>query len=595
MRFIYIEEYLKLIVFEALSRIIRFSQNSGNTNPEREGFSTELRYSGDSENQKINSGQSLFLNLFNQQLFISSLSLLKMEKIDLTNIPKNPGCYLFKDRRGKIIYVGKAKNLEKRVRSYFQKKDHDPKTEALVKEIYSADFFVTDNEVEALILENNLIKKNYPKYNIDLKDSRRYAYIQITDEKYPRLLIARKREGKGKFYGPFVSGATRDYILDALIKTFKLRTCKNLPKRECLRFSIGLCSAPCTERISHTKYLENVDSAKLVLNKRTIDLIKILIEKMNENSKTQNYEGALQIRKQIEAIKGLSEKQKMERSKNYDEDIINYIIQKEKVYLMLFNSRNGILVNKQDFEFDYTPHFLEEFISRYYSEAEIPRKIITPESVDSSIEEYLNKIKRSKVEIINPKIGQLKDLLELVKKNIEISLFGDQEKIEDLAKELKLNEIPRVIECFDISHLSGTATVASMVQFRNGKADKSNYRKYKIKTVNQIDDFASMKEVIKRRYSKLKFEKLPFPNLVIIDGGKGQLNSVMEGLKELNLNLVVISLAKREEEVFLPNKSDPIILPRKGKALRLIQSIRDEAHRFAITYNRKLRSKEMLK
>jgi excinuclease ABC subunit C len=514
--------------------------------------------------------------------------------IELNEVPANNGCYLFKDALGKIIYVGKAKDLSKRVKSYFQKREHDNKTRSLVSNISSVDFFITDNEVEALILENNLIKKFKPKYNIDLKDSKRYAYVQITDEEFPRLLLSRKRGKDGKYYGPFVSGASRDYVMDALIKIFGIRTCNKMPKKECLRFAIGICSAPCTAKISKTDYLERVQAARLVLKGRTKELIKILDENMKHNSKIMNYEGALELKNQIESVKALEGRQKMERDKDYDEDIINYIVVKDNVHLMIFNSLKGIIYDKKEFDFPATPNFLEEFLVQYYSDNEIPRKIIIPTKVDESIEDYLKKLKKKKVEVVVPKKGTSKELLDLVLKNLEISLFGDEDKLKDLMEKLKLNELPRVIECFDVSHLSGTATVASMVQFRNAKPDKSNYRRFKIRTVDQIDDFASMKEVVKRRYSKLKKEGAAMPNLVVIDGGKGQLSSVMEVLEELDLKLVVISLAKREEEIFVPGKGSPIVLDKRSKALKLLQNVRNEAHRFAIKYNRLLRNKKLL-
>ncbi|MCK4997236.1 excinuclease ABC subunit C [Candidatus Pacearchaeota archaeon] len=513
--------------------------------------------------------------------------------VNLTKIPNNPGCYLHKDKFGKIIYVGKAKNLKKRVNSYFNKIHEDAKTNALVSHIVKTDFIITDSEVEALILENNLIKKNKPKYNIDLKDSKRYAFIQITSEEFPRLIIARKREGKGKFFGPFVSGMSRDYVLEALKKIFKIRTCRKLPKRKCIRYDIGLCSAPCIKKISKEDYLESIKGCEMVLRGKTSQLVKTLTFKMKEFSRNQDFERALSTRNQIRAIKELGDKQKMERQKDYDEDIINWIIHDGIVHLMLFNSRKGILENKQDFEFDFKDDFLEEFLVQYYSENEIPQEIILLEKVDAVVKEFLEKTSKHKVKITMPQKGDKKNLLDLVKKNIEINLFGDSEKVEDLRIKLKLQEVPAVIECFDISHLSGTSTVASMVQFRNGKADKSNYRKYKIRTVSGIDDFASMEEVVHRRYSKLKNENLPMPNLIVVDGGKGQLSSSMQVLENLDLKVPLISLAKREEEVFVPGKSEPIILSKKSKALKLLQEIRNEAHRFAITYNRLLRIKKV--
>jgi excinuclease ABC subunit C len=517
--------------------------------------------------------------------------------INLNSIPKNPGCYLFKNINGTIIYIGKAKVLAKRVKSYFNKNHLDVKTQKLVSKINSVEFFVTDNEIEALILENNLIKKYSPKYNVDLKDSKRYAYIELTNEEFPRFFIARKPDlkNKSKYFGPFISASARDHILEAILLIFKIRTCKKLPKRTCLRYSIGLCSAPCTNQITMANYNIDVNSAKMVLEGKNLKLIKILKERMKKMSRLQNYELALEVREQMNSLDYLSERQKMERQKDYDEDIIHYVILKNKVHLMLFNSRKGILENKQEFELKKTTHFLEEFLVRFYSmENKVPREIIISKHIDSKVEKYLSSFRRfGKVRITVPKQGEKKELLDLVLKNLEIGLFGNREKIEDLMNSLKLNELPKVIECFDISHLSGTSTVASMVQFRNGVADKSNYRKYKIRTVHKIDDFASMKEVVTRRYSKLKNEGLDFPNLIVVDGGKGQLSSAMEVLEKLRLKIPVISLAKRYEEIFIPGRVSPILLDKRSKALKLLQEIRDEAHRFAIAYNRILRQKNV--
>jgi excinuclease ABC subunit C len=513
--------------------------------------------------------------------------------MNLNNLPDNPGCYLFKDKTGKVIYVGKAKCLSKRVKSYFQKRDLDSKTQALVRNIADVEFFVTDNEVEALVLENNLIKKFKPRYNIDLKDSKRYAYIQITEEDYPRLIIARQTGGPGKFYGPFVSGSSRDHLLEALIKIFQIRTCRKMPKKECIRYSIGLCSAPCIEKISSREYLDRVKACDLILRGNTQALVKILFAKMKEASARKDFEKALQIKKQIEAVKDLSEKQKVERIKRYDEDIINYVVNDGRVYLTLFNSNKGVLENKQDFEFEYSPEFLGEFISRYYSENKIPQEIILPTPLDEGLSEYLNRLSGNKIKITVPSTGEKKELLEMVMKNIEVVLFGDSDKIKDLKEKINLQNSPKIIECFDISHLSGTSTVASMVQFRNGRPDKSNYRRFKIKSVEGVDDYASIKEVIRRRYSKLKSQSLELPDLIIVDGGKGQLSSAIEELTLLDVRVPILSIAKREEEIFMPNNENPLVLDKKSKALRFVQEIRDEAHRFAIGYNRLLRKKEI--
>ncbi|MBC8495781.1 excinuclease ABC subunit UvrC, partial [archaeon] len=445
-----------------------------------------------------------------------------------------------------------------------------------------------------LILENNLIKKHLPKYNILLKDSKRYAYIQLTDEEYPRLLLARKKDEKGKFFGPFVSGESRDYILDLVRKNFMIRTCKRLPKKECLRHHIQLCSAPCINKVSKKEYDKQIKHAELALKGKTSELIESLKVLMKKESSKQNFESALQLRNQIKAITWVNDKQKMERDKKHDEDIINYLVKNGKVYLLLFNIYKGILENKQTFEFDYKDNFLEQFIVQYYSENPVPKELILPNVVDKALVDYLTEKRGKKAIIKIPKVGEKKQLLKLVLKNIELSFFGDLEKLTDLQAKLKLNELPKVIECFDISHLSGTNTVASMVQFRNGKPDKSNYRRFKIRTVEGIDDFESMKEVITRRYKRLKEENLEFPNLVVIDGGKGQLSSTMSALKSIDVKLPVISLAKKLEEIYFPGSHFPLRLNHKSKALKLLQSIRDEAHRFAISYNRLLRKKDLL-
>jgi len=515
--------------------------------------------------------------------------------IDRSNIPENPGCYLFKDVSGRIIYVGKAKNLRKRVRSYFQKNDLDPKTEALVRNIDSVDFIVTDNEVEALILENNLIKKNSPKYNIDLKDSKRYAYIELTEEKFPRLLVARRKDDTGKFFGPFVSAAARDHILSVLRKTFQIRTCKRMPEKPCLRYHIDLCSAPCAGNIESAEYSERMQAVESILKGGTTELIKSKKREMKEASDRLDFERALKLRNQIEAIEWLMEKQKMELSKRYDEDIINYIVRNERVYLILFNVYKGTLENKQEFEFEYRDNFLEEFLIRYYSENTVAAEILLPQEIDSSLISFLRMKRGGRVSVKVPKIGDKKQLLDLVIKNVEASFFSDIEKLEALKRALHLPDIPVVIECFDISHLSGTSTVGSMVQFRDAKPDKSNYRRFKIKTVDGIDDTKAIAEVVRRRYTRLLKESSEMPDLIIIDGGTGQLNSGVRELKKLGLEIPIISIAKKFEEIHTPGLAFPLRLPRRGKALKLIQEIRDEAHRFAISYNRLLRKKELLR
>ncbi|MCK4889114.1 MAG: excinuclease ABC subunit C, partial [Candidatus Aminicenantes bacterium] len=299
-------------------------------------------------------------------------------------------------------------------------------------------------------------------------------------------------------------------------------------------------------------------------------------------------------KKKIDAVESLSRKQKMSREKKYDEDLINFIIDRDSVYLMLFNVHRGLLENKQEFVFDYKRDFLDEFIIQYYSENDIPRELILSKQPDESLSGYLRKVKSGSVRIVTPKKGEKKALLDLVKKNIELTYFGDIKTLESLKEKLNLSEIPSVIECFDISHISGSFTTASMVQFRNGLPDKSNYRRFRIKYTKGIDDVKSISEVVTRRYTRLKKEESVMPDLILIDGGIGQLNGALNSLKDLNLNIPVVSVAKREEEIYIPGEDNPLKMGKSEAALQLIQRIRDEAHRFAITYNRLLRKKDLI-
>jgi excinuclease ABC subunit C len=513
--------------------------------------------------------------------------------IDLTSLPLNPGCYLFRDTEKRIIYVGKAKNLRKRVKSYFQKKEQDPKTRCLITTLDSVEFFVTDTEVEALILENTLIKKHQPKYNINLKDAKTYAFIELTDEVFPRLLIARQKQGNGKYFGPFVSALERDHVLQFLNRTFALRTCRKLPKKTCLRYHLQLCTAPCVGLISQEDYDMRIRNVRLILSGKSRELLKKLRQEMTRKSQSFEYENALIVRNQITAIQHLQEHQKMQRQHTFDEDIISYLLRDGTIYLMLFNIYKGTLSTKNEFVFDFTPDFLEEFIVQYYSENPIPSEVIIPQKPSDSLAAFLTQKRKKKVRIIVPKKGTKKQLLELVEKNIEITFFGDRSKVEALQHQLNLQEPPQVIECFDISHLSGTSMVGSMVQYRNGKPDKSNYRRFRIRSVEGIDDVAAIAEVVRRRYRRLQLEHAPLPQLIIIDGGVGQLNSAIHELEIIGVKIPLISIAKHFEELYFPGQPQPLRLGKKEKALLFIREIRDEAHRFAIAYNRLLRKKEL--
>ncbi len=516
--------------------------------------------------------------------------------IHLADLPGDPGCYLFRNADGIIIYIGKAKNLKKRVSSYFQKTDHNPKTSLMVSEAVSLDFIITGSEVEALILENTLIKKHQPKYNIDLKDAKSYAFIQISDEPFPRIGIARYRGGKkeGTLYGPFVSAAERDQILSFIKHTFHLRTCRKMTKRACLRSHMGTCLAPCKGEISEQEYQNQVHQADLLLKGRNQDLTDELRAGMNRCAAEEMFEQALVIRDQIAAIDRLSERQYVQRQKQANEHIINFQVAGETVYLILFTIERGTLTSKEEFVFPETEDFLEEFIIQYYAGAQPPHDLILPVLPDPSVQEYLSSIRGSRVTITVPKQGDKKHLLDLVSRNIEASFFSGKIRLIELGEALRLSSPPEVIECFDISHLSGTGTVGSMVSFRDGKPDKKNYRRFRIKTVEGIDDYSSIGEVVRRRYSRLVRDEQPLPDLIIIDGGPGQLHAAAGQLADLNLNIPLISIAKREEEIYLKGRASPLPISKKSPASLLVQEIRDEAHRFAITYQRQIRRKKAL-
>ena len=523
--------------------------------------------------------------------------------INLENIPSSPGCYIYKDNLDNIIYIGKAKNLKKRVSSYFLKKDHDNKTNALVSNISSVDFIVTSNELEALVLENNLIKKYLPKYNVDLKSGQRYAYIQLTKDIFPRLVTIREKP-KGKddnIFGPFVSGQNRIETIRFLNKHFKLRTCKRLPKTACVRYHIGYCSAPCIANISKEEYAKTIEIVKKILSGKSTEYLPDMKKEMDSYSKNQDFEKALVLRDQISAIEYLAEKQNMERLVNYNQDIINYEIRDNKVYVLLFNIDKGLLVNKRSFSFDETLvdiSVLDDFLVKYYSNNQktIPQEIILPEEISQSTKDYLEGLSKKKITITIPKKGEKKELLDLCFKNIEITFFRNISKVYALKEKLKLKKVPHMIECFDISHFSGTLTVGSMVCFKDGVPFKEQYRRFRIKTLpkDKIDDFSAMAEVVRRRYLN---KELPLPDLIVIDGGKGQLSSAIDALKVAGVQdkVQIIALAEKEEEIYLPDLMFPIKLNRKDIALLLLEEIRDEAHRFAITYNKLLREKEIKK
>ena len=548
-------------------------------------------------------------------------------KEQLRLIPESSGSYQFYDKTNTIIYVGKAKNLKRRVSSYFNKKHDSVKLKVMVPQIVKIEFIITNSEIEALILESHLIKKYKPKYNVLLKDDKKFPYFLITKEDYPRILVTRKRNKnmlEGKYYGPYTNAKSMYTTLDLLKKLFPLKQCKT-PKfkdRPCIYYQIGRCMAPCQKRISSEDYKKLIKNVELFLSGKQMQLVQELKQMMEKCSQKEEFEQAARYRDSYFDVLKTIEKQKVVyENTNINQDIISISSDEFIGGISLLQIRDGRLTNKKDFEisksdYDSDSEIITYFMKEYYQLSEnedIPSEIIFSFRIDndekSTLEEWLSSKKGEKVSI-NPKDSKRnQEILELALKNSNYHL--QEMKVKSLQEiqsnfnetgsyiqeKLKLRKFPHIVECFDISHIQGTNTVASLVYFYNGMPKKSEYKKFKIKTIEEgkPDDFKSMREVIKRRYSRLLKENKEFPDLIIIDGGKGQLSSAVEILEELGVkNQDIISLAKRIEEVFLPNKSKPVLLPTNSQALYFFQRIRDEAHRFAITFHRSLREKSAL-
>jgi excinuclease ABC subunit C len=505
-----------------------------------------------------------------------------------------------KNAEGTIIYVGKAKVLHNRVRSYFTG-TKDAKTRSLVQDIADIEFFVTDTELEALLLESKLIKKHKPKYNIDLKENIRYSYIKITNEEYPRILSVRKvdRE-KDTFFGPYTDGGARKQLVFMLNRMFQLRTCKKLPKRVCLLYHIGQCTAPCEQKVSHADYMANVERAKRVLKGETKDLLKELEAEMKGFAKEQMFEQAKLRRDQILAIKKLTERQKISLQKRYNQDFVDYKIHGGKMHIQLFNVNKGIISGKRTFEFELRNSPIEDFeyfLRQYYGNPGAPQELVTSVQFpqESLLEPFLQKAAEHKVKLTNPKRGDKLAILKMLHKNLEANISFTDEILLELKERLNLQTMPSVIECFDISNLGEKFAVAAMVQFRNALPDKNNYRRFKIRYDKGQDDFAMMHEVVSRRYARLKKYDEEMPDLILIDGGPGQLGAAFEALQKLELSIPIVSIAKKEEIIHFIGEKQPLKMSRKNKGLQLLQQCRDEAHRFGLKYHRLLRSKGAFK
>ena len=540
------------------------------------------------------------------------------EKISraLAVLPDRPGVYLMRDDKGKIIYVGKAVVLKNRVRSYFRNlATHTPKVKAMVAKIDDIETIVTDNELEALILECNLIKEHRPRYNISLKDDKSYPYLKVTvQEQYPRIYVTRRvlRDG-AKYYGPYADAGALHATVKLVRELFPLRNCRKMnPDRPCLQYHIKRCLAPCAGYISYEDYGKMIKAVLMLVEGRTNEVVKDLKQRMKEAAEDYNFEEAARLRDQLHAVDRLNEQQKAVTSGG-DQDAIALASDDTGTCLQIFFVRSGKLVGRDSYFLsaennESKEEIITAFLKQYYLDATfVPREILLPvlpekEELDL-LTEWLSEKAKRKVELLKPQKGMKYELLKMVAENAaknlaerlrkgQISLKSEEQAAEDLRLALHLPQTLARMDCFDISHTQGSETVASMVVFRDGKPSKQDYRRYKIRsTEGKPDDFKSMQEVVYRRYRDIK----DLPSLVIIDGGKGQLSSALEVIRGLGLHeLPVIGLAKREEEIFVEGAHESIMLSKDSDALKLIQRIRDEAHRFAITYHRKLRGKRNL-
>jgi excinuclease ABC subunit C len=546
-------------------------------------------------------------------------------KRKLKTLPGSPGVYQFRNADGAIIYVGKAKNLRSRVRSYFQERGgFDPKREVLVSKIADLELIVTDSEVEALLLENNLIKEHTPRYNIRLKDDKSYPYIVVTNEPYPRIFPTRRiiRDGS-RYYGPYTDVKSMHLMLRTVRSIFPIRSCdyaldaEMIAKRKvsvCLDYHIKKCQGPCEDFVSQAEYRSMIAHVEQLLKGKTRTLRQILEEEMHSCASRLEFEKAADLRNRVQALQIWQDKQKVAASDFKDRDIIALARRDSDAVGVVFRVRDGNIVGKQHFTFtgadvEEEQDILEHLLHRYYTATQdIPPEIVVPVELESeeALLSWLEDRASMRVSFTVPKAGDKVKLLGMCMANAtflldEILLQKLKasntlpKALEALQRDLRLVTPPRRIECFDISHFQGDETVASMVYFLEGKARKSEYRKFGIRTVEGVDDFASMREVVRRRYERSLEEDAPLPDLIVIDGGKGQLSSAVEVLNDLGLgHIAVIGLAKRLEEVFVPGESLPMNIAKTSPGLHLLQRIRDEAHRFAITYHRSKRDKSTL-
>jgi excinuclease ABC subunit C len=582
----------------------------------------------------------------------------------IRTIPNSPGCYLYKNAEGEVIYVGKAKNLRSRVRSYFLEANQraNQKTGSLMREAVDIEYITVANEHEALALENNLIKQRKPRFNILLRDDKTYPYIKLTmTDRYPKVFVTRRlRKDGGAYFGPYFPGNLAHRLVDLIHRSFLIPSCKvdlsRYHPRACLQYYIKRCLGPCVEGlVSVEHYKETIRDVQMFLDGRTDELERKLTQRMAIAAQQMNFEAAARLRDQIITVHQMQDKQRIATAENEDADVFGYHYENQMLAVNLFHMRGGKIVDRRDFFWEDLPEFLDASLNEsdadevaapgvepnpavpapevletndttqqggvtelgrsfspgaffsallkqlYLDQPYVPRSIYVPVDFDDRavLADLLSEGTKHRIELAVPQRGDKRSLVDLVCQNAKQSydqrfrvLAPSQKAIQEALQDaLMLEDLPRRIECFDISHIQGAETVASMVVWEDGAMKKSDYRKFQIKTVTGNDDFASMREVIQRRYKRLLEEKKPFPSLVLIDGGLGQLSAAYSALEEIGVTLQPLaSIAKREEIIYVHGQEDePVVLDRRSPVLHLMQKIRDESHRFAVTYHRKRR------
>jgi excinuclease ABC subunit C len=584
----------------------------------------------------------------------------------IRTIPTQPGCYLYKNAEGEVIYVGKAKNLRARVRSYFlEASQANAKTGTLMREAVDVEYITVANEHEALALENNLIKQKKPRFNILLRDDKTYPYIKLTmNDRYPKVFVTRRlRKDGAAYYGPYFPGNLAYRLVDLIHRSFLIPSCKvdlsRYHPRACLQYYIKRCLGPCLEGLTTPEiYKETIRDVQLFLEGRPNELEQSLTKRMEAAAASEQFEAAARLRDQIVTVHQMQDKQRMATADNEDADVFGYHYENEMLAVNLFHMRNGKIVDRRDFFWEDLPESLLDAVTEAVSEVDelealpriepdpsapapeigegipvvqhtavsepgaafspavffsallkqiyldqsyVPRSILVPVEFPDRVllAEILTVRTGKRIEILAPQRGEKRSLVDLVCQNakqsydqrfrvLQPAMKAIQEALQDA---LTLEELPRRIECFDISHIQGAETVASMVVWEDGAMKKSDYRKFQVKTVTGVDDFASMREVIQRRYKRLQEDKKPFPSLILIDGGLGQLHAAYAALEEIGVTLQPLaSIAKREEIIYVYGQEhEPVVLDRRSPVLHLMQKIRDESHRFAVTYHRKRR------